>query len=771
MAYDATSLRHNEFRVLEVYAGSWNDHISCKLHRTSFPSPALYEAISYRWGGATTTIQCGDKKDFQITENLDTLIRRLRHAKHSRVIWVDAICINQTNNDEKSQQVELMFQIYRHAISVIIWLGKEADSSDVVMDEMSKLNSNDMIKEWLGALESGSAKSFGYSWVVDSIDSSLLANPGFVRILSQFWSRPWFRRVWVQQEAVACSNVSVLCGSKEVSWDSLFALAWLVSRRDFAGLSHVSIPTICYSSIGAIELLQRWKRGIFTDLWKVLDFSSVLGATDPRDRLYAFLGIAELRDPSFPLWRPAVNYNATSAEVFTDFAVRFLERQDQKILNLGGRWKQVGEKHRNTSGIDGHNKLPSWSPHLGVVEDADNRLPNTGFWNATPDTSFSCRVTIHQETEKIFVTHGHCLAKISCASGVMEKWWRNSRGEYYAENEKQFELVKECYERASELSMKCSKYPDSASRLEAFWRTLITNQSAYQISAPGSFIDEFKAWERWLSEGLSGIQVGRYPAFGERMEYAQTFYSMQFCQLDDGDMCLAPVEAQQGDHVGLILGLPHPWVMRSHGHFYELIGECYVHGAMHGERLSINRNTSSARLQNQFVPKHNYVIAKAPSSPLCTKIPSSSSSVETSLQSQEGAHSASKLLWTDVRRFEQENHVFGEVEEEILGDTPVQFEHLNDWRIGWLQDPNTGAHWTGYHHKRLGIYTFGDPAKSSISTGPIPSGWRAGRHLMRDIGAGCGVYFVHEKSGTTTLDDPCLSIDLLPTFDDLLCFI
>lgn len=66
----------------------------------------------------------------------------------------------------------------------------------------------------------------------------------------------------------------------------------------------------------------------------------MLGATGRRDRLYSSLSMMRGQDPSLESWGPSINYNANSVEIFSDLAVRYLERQDSNILKLAGRWKQ-----------------------------------------------------------------------------------------------------------------------------------------------------------------------------------------------------------------------------------------------------------------------------------------------------------------------------------------------------------------------------------------------------------------------------------------------
>ncbi|KAF1982758.1 hypothetical protein K402DRAFT_295350, partial [Aulographum hederae CBS 113979] len=87
-----------------------------------------YDALSYAWESdkGTTIIQV-DGHHLQVTRNLAHALRRLRRPGVARTLWVDAICINQSDNEEKSRQVGMMKNIYESASFVLIWLGPEPD--------------------------------------------------------------------------------------------------------------------------------------------------------------------------------------------------------------------------------------------------------------------------------------------------------------------------------------------------------------------------------------------------------------------------------------------------------------------------------------------------------------------------------------------------------------------------------------------------------------------------------------------------------------------
>ncbi|KAF2825464.1 HET-domain-containing protein, partial [Ophiobolus disseminans] len=101
--------------------------IKCHCKRFEIEAAPPYEALSYVWGADNPTtnisIQCNGAQVL-VGTNLAAALYRLRNPDSERVIWVDALCIDQHNNDEKSNQIPLMGSVYSSAKQVIVWLGK-----------------------------------------------------------------------------------------------------------------------------------------------------------------------------------------------------------------------------------------------------------------------------------------------------------------------------------------------------------------------------------------------------------------------------------------------------------------------------------------------------------------------------------------------------------------------------------------------------------------------------------------------------------------------
>ena len=241
-----------DMRVLELYPGSFEDELRCELHVCSvefeYPTinesvsvisnttytmhtqhavsqetgqPVWYTALSYVWGVAASVMpMLCNGRPFHTTRNLDIALRRLRQTDAAIMLWIDQICINQDDLNEKSQQVILMSKIYQRAWSTIVWLGEEADNSGNAMDTLK------LIHEALQYHTDERAPNF------EDFERLSLPAPGSEdwSNLSKFLSRPWFQRIWVVQEVVFSYRIQLLYGNKSLSWPdiSLFAICVVI---------------------------------------------------------------------------------------------------------------------------------------------------------------------------------------------------------------------------------------------------------------------------------------------------------------------------------------------------------------------------------------------------------------------------------------------------------------------------------------------------------------------------------------------------------------
>ncbi|KAI4924338.1 uncharacterized protein J4E92_007419, partial [Alternaria infectoria] len=122
--YSQLDASRKEIRLLHVHPGAWNDDIECHLETASLNDNPQFYAISYVWGDPTITLPIRiDGEPLEITQNLRNGLQRLRRTDEVLIIYADAACINQSDLNERSEQVQLMGEIYSLAEETFIWLG------------------------------------------------------------------------------------------------------------------------------------------------------------------------------------------------------------------------------------------------------------------------------------------------------------------------------------------------------------------------------------------------------------------------------------------------------------------------------------------------------------------------------------------------------------------------------------------------------------------------------------------------------------------------
>jgi hypothetical protein len=127
--YPAPPLLHNQIRLIRLLPGTWIDPIRCELYNIEHDTAqAKYQALSYVWGSTRVMRNIlVNRTKFPVTVNLESALRHLRehnrHVSEEAMFWIDALCINQRDVEERTQQAQLMGDIYRRCRQVVVYLG------------------------------------------------------------------------------------------------------------------------------------------------------------------------------------------------------------------------------------------------------------------------------------------------------------------------------------------------------------------------------------------------------------------------------------------------------------------------------------------------------------------------------------------------------------------------------------------------------------------------------------------------------------------------
>jgi Heterokaryon incompatibility protein (HET) len=183
--YSSLSLEPDRIRLLRLMPheneSTERTEIQCELFEYTLQDPGkgthLYEALSYTWGGSDKPRSISIKKqNLAVTENLHAALLRLRDRSLERILWTDAICINQEDPEEQGQQVQLMAKIYSKATRVLIWLGETAGDIEGALEDIRLAANEESIER-----------------LKKEINQQAILN---------LLQRPWFRRIWVREQTL-----------------------------------------------------------------------------------------------------------------------------------------------------------------------------------------------------------------------------------------------------------------------------------------------------------------------------------------------------------------------------------------------------------------------------------------------------------------------------------------------------------------------------------------------------------------------------------------
>lgn len=209
-------------RLLKIFPGDPSDNIIASLEEVDLESRPDYECLSYTWGTSTDESSILiDNITVAIRRNLYSFLHKLRSPHDSRTVWVDAICISQSDLDEKAQQVAMIGRIFNQAARVSIWLGESAEDSDILFQATS--GDRPFWRRALGTQPS----------------SAVIKQR--VTIWNAFLARPYWRRTWIVQEVICAKAITVHCGADHAEWESLITpRVYRLSGLSFDGISLVS---------------------------------------------------------------------------------------------------------------------------------------------------------------------------------------------------------------------------------------------------------------------------------------------------------------------------------------------------------------------------------------------------------------------------------------------------------------------------------------------------------------------------------------------------
>ena len=323
------------FRILELnQTHPAETQLSGRLISSRLKDPPDYCAVSYVWGDQqpTSSILLEDGNSLAITETLFKVVKELSSSHASNRVWVDQICINQSDKAEKSVQISLMGTIYQQACQVIGWLGDPTDDTEIGIKFLC----------FLGNMADPSFDSVHFFQMLiegvpgrDNSTGPFSPDSKHMKAAACLFQRPWFKRLWVVQEVLLASNLQIRCGQLSIPGDTFFtATRILASLLIFPHCSDFGQP---YRNAQRLNLLKdeirskQFESTFYPSLAHILcDWE----CKEDEDRLNALCGIAFKDSPS--KWFTA-SYSMPPEKLYERFAeAHMVETRSLEILYFAG---------------------------------------------------------------------------------------------------------------------------------------------------------------------------------------------------------------------------------------------------------------------------------------------------------------------------------------------------------------------------------------------------------------------------------------------------
>ena len=591
-------------RLIELYPadspsdGSEPKPIVTTLKEVSlhdYPRNEPFVAISYCWGppAERAMIACNGRA-LSITKSLHNALLCLRDGTKKRLLWADAICINQRDDDEKSFQVRLMRQIYEKAESVAVWLGGEADNSGRVLHLSNAFG--DVIRK------SFAKNSQGYKDV--GVQQALFQHlPSFSHsgwsAMGQLLQRPWFGRAWIIQEIAVPRDVMLFCGTSSTRWT---AFSELLSFMLDAGLLESHPDNHVERAMALVTTRRNYQNKTPEDFLGIMMRHRPCQATIGKDKIFALSGLVD-----FPV-RP--NYLRSDEVVFADAATAVV--RSASGLDILMVPHAAARTKRLPSWVPDWTDIPSCAP---LIHRSRHQEDGVRFQAAGGLQKVAAPSVIDES--RVLLVEGLIFDTIGQVSEVAEglSWGRSISDIIYSDC--RFYSTLTTWEEVGRPDAK-TRYVTGETAFDAYWRTLLAGKASEdEVEYYRAMFHRFgQTWSRWryvfrlplptallylgcwvvgmLSvfvmyakhQLLGGDHLAGPDDSSEEIRLFKTaILNKRLVRTQGGYLGLAASGAQKGDQIALLRGCRVPVILRRQEGLeeWQFVGDGYVHGIMYGE--------------------------------------------------------------------------------------------------------------------------------------------------------------------------------------------
>jgi hypothetical protein len=611
--YHYTPLAAGQIRMLEIlpHNGDNNQPISCTLSTVDIKKEVIpkYEALSYCWKNtdddvADRTIWC-EGQPIAVLPNLHDALMRLRYAHEPRRLWADAVCINQNDIPERASQVAMMREIYSCSLRVIIWLGNEHSGSSAGISLAREL-----------AAISQRHKQSSKPLTLDErrADAPKGDDPRCHELLA-ILGRKWFSRVWMIQEVAVSPDAHILCSPDWIPWaEFVDAILFIAEVGPVVNAPTSSVMNMVFLYNARVH----FQKGIRPGLLSLVVQFSRFDATDPKDKIYSLLGLADVPDITRLSLTPDYSEDFKPGALYRNFARRCLAQD--------GTLEVLSAAQRHLDRVTKLNEiLPSWVPDwMAGGSNPVITLQRLEALNARPVVFQTSKGYLYRPKEItsaengrrlllegiVFDTIGtvssHPSAPMLMVSGKQdESMFRMAQFPIEARRH-----VAEWRGIAYQSTGQHGTYVNGEPIEDAFWQTLI---AGCPPSEKDSIQQEYYAWrdanrldqliarmefdinhpKLFIASRILQAFLPTTPAAAKRFAGRFDFTDGRtMMRTEKGYIGLAPAWALADDRIVILKGGAVPFVLRAAPDgCWQLVGECYVHGIMNGEAFDAKQCT------------------------------------------------------------------------------------------------------------------------------------------------------------------------------------
>lgn len=597
-----------EIRLIHLECSAHpNARLRLRLTKWAMDNAPAFEALSYVWGSADTKVPVDcNNEPLSVTQNLvEALMARrklMRNGNHERLLWVDAVCINQADLVERAQQVQLMGEIFGKADTVWISLGGEDHVHrsalpliQLIYDSCLDLATQDGVE--IANLAARAGQGDALSRVsVEMIDEAATASRDIETpeeawgSLARLFARPYFERRWCVQEVVLAQNAWIL--SPNIPFPHLGTVAQWCHAHNITSDYFFFGPKAMNSTQCMVMASSARPSDSFIT---ILDDFRLFRATDPRDSVYALLGLLDKIDPDSPMKKDiVVNYERKSlVDVFTDVARADIRHTlTLQVLSYAAPDLYPDDHHDTVPGsLNGG--VPTWAPRW-------DRPPKTGYM-ISPILDKVWTISGQPENDiEAEVQNAYTLSVIGIQYDTVEAVFdRVTSG--YDNVPGSFAFVLDILDRLTEATW------EAGARSLALTMTAgrnIDNDVVQDLETDeqSQFFSDFLAWIRELRHSQAHSQTDHLePDFPQlagcnaARGYAHRYFAhaSRQCEgrrlflLGNGSIGLGPELMHDMDAVVLLHGGQLPYVLRRVGDAWQLVGDCWMEDIMHSEFFDV----------------------------------------------------------------------------------------------------------------------------------------------------------------------------------------